>query len=146
MMFQDTTQPKLPILCIEDDADTCNLIEFIFEQEGWKIVTCERAQCLKVIKEGNFAAIILDNYFGELSGIEICEEIRKLDQKTPVVFFSGESRSVEMSKAKAAGADDYLVKPNDFEKLLPTTLKLIEQAYTSENFMQTSQSSSNKSD
>lgn len=118
---------RLPVLCIEDDADTCNLIEFIFAEAGWKIETCERLECLSKVRENAYAAVILDNYFGEMSGVEICAEIRKFDRRLPIIIFSGESRSLEMSKALEAGADDYLIKPQDLDRLLPRVTELIQK-------------------
>lgn len=121
-------QNNLTILCIEDDEDTCNLVTFVFEQEGCKVEACSETECLKLLREEKFSAIILDNYFIEISGVEICQELRSFDKTTPVIFFSGESRQTEIDKALAAGANTYLVKPNDFEKLVPTTIKLIEES------------------
>jgi DNA-binding response OmpR family regulator len=121
-------QNNLPILCIEDDEDTCNLVTFVFEQEGYKVEACSRTDCLKLIHEEKFAAVILDNYFIETSGVSICQELRSFDKTTPVIFFSGESRQSEIDKALAAGANVYLVKPNDFQKLVPTAIRLIEGA------------------
>ncbi len=119
-------QDNLAILCIEDDKDTCDLVTFVFEQEGFKVEACSKIDCLKIIREEKFAAVILDNYFIETSGVEICQELRSFDKTTPVIFFSGEARQSEIDKAVTAGANTYLVKPNDFEKLVPTTIKLIE--------------------
>lgn len=121
-MNQNTSR----ILCIEDDEDTCELVTFVFKQEGYNVESCRSAECLKIIYEEKFLAIILDNYFIEKSGVEICREIRAFDQKTPIIFFSGEARQTEIDKALAAGANRYLVKPNDFDKLLPTTIELVE--------------------
>ena len=117
----------LKILCIEDDEDTCDLVTFIFAQEGYKVESCSQVECLKLIREEKFLAVILDNYFIDKSGVEICRELRNFDKTTPVIFFSGEARQSEIEKAISAGANDYLIKPNDFEKLLPTTIKLIEE-------------------
>lgn len=121
-------QNDLTILCIEDDKDTCELVTFMFEQEGYKVEACSKTDCLKLISEEKFSAVILDNYFIETSGVNICQELRSFDKTTPVIFFSGEARQAEIDKALAAGANTYLVKPTDFEKLLPTTIKLIEEA------------------
>jgi DNA-binding response OmpR family regulator len=121
---------KLKILCIEDDVDTCELVTFVFHNAGYKVETCSQADCLKLIHEEKFKAIILDNYFDGLSGIEICRKIRSSDQTTPVIFLSGEARQAEIDKALETGANAYLIKPNDFEKLVPTTIKLIEQFQT----------------
>lgn len=113
------------ILYIEDDEDTCELISFVFEKEGYKILACGQKECLKMIEDEEFSAVILDNYFGEISGIEICRRIRALSADIPIVFFSGEAREIEINKAIQAGATLYLVKPLDFEKLLPSVTKLI---------------------
>ena len=121
-------QNDLKILCIEDDKDTCELVTFVFEHEGYKVESCSRTDCLKLIHEEKFLAIVLDNYFIETSGVNICQEFRSFDKTTPVIFFSGEVRQAEIDKALAAGANAYLVKPEDFEKLVPTTIKLIEDA------------------
>ncbi len=124
------TEMKLTILCIEDDEDTCDLVHFVFNSAGYEIESCGQADCLKIIHQKKFAAIVLDNYFHGLSGIDICREIRSFDQITPIVFLSGEVRQTEIDKAIAAGANSYLTKPTDFEKLVPTTVKLIEQFQT----------------
>ncbi len=124
------TEPKLKILCIEDDKDTCELITFVFKQACYEVKTCSQLDCLELIHKEKFSAIILDNHFIEKSGVDICQELRSFDQATPVVFFSGEARETEIDKALTAGANAYLVKPNDFEKLVPTTIKLTE-AYQS---------------
>lgn len=121
-------QNTLTILCIEDDEDTCELITFVFNQADYEVKTCSDKDCLKVVHEENFQAIVLDNYFVGVSGISICAELRSFDKTTPIIFFSGESRQSEINKALAAGADTYLIKPNDFEKLVPTTIKLIEDS------------------
>ena len=121
-------ETKSRILCIEDDMDTCELVTFVFTQSGYEITSCNQTDCLKILHEEKFLAIILDNYFDGLSGINICQDIRTVDPTTPIIFLSGEARQTEIDKAITAGADAYLIKPNDFEKLVPTTIKFIEQS------------------
>lgn len=123
-------QDNVSILCIEDDEDTCQLVSFVFKQEGYEVKTCSSKDCLKIIEHEHFSAIILDNYFGELNGVDICREIRLLHPNTPIIFFSGEVRQAERDKAMAAGATTYLIKPNDFERLVETAIKLIESPQT----------------
>lgn len=126
-MSVDKIQSQNSVLCVEDDEDTCTLLRFVFEQEGFIVTTCSVKDCLKVVERRIFSAIILDNYFGDLDGVEICKEIRNLHPATPIVFFSGEVRQSERDKALAAGASAYLIKPDDFEKLVEITLKLIKE-------------------
>ena len=118
---------KSKILCIEDDKDTCDLVTFVFKQAGYEIKSCGQTECLKLIHEEKFSAIILDNYFDGMSGTEICLKIRDFDQTTPIIFLSGEARQAEIDKAIAAGANAYLIKPNDFERLTDTVIKFIEE-------------------
>ena len=119
---------NLEILCIEDDKDTCELVTYVFEKGGYQVESCGRMDCLSLIHERKFKAVILDNYFLEISGVNICQEIRSFDKITPIIFFSGEVRQSEIDKALAAGANAYLTKPMDFKKLLPTTIKLITES------------------
>ena len=122
------TEPKTRILCIEDDKDTCDLISFVFKQTGYEIESCSQLDCLQLIHEEKFLAIILDNYFEGRNGTEICQEIRSFDRETPIIFLSGEARQTEIDKAFAAGANAYLIKPNDFEKLTETVITLMEES------------------
>jgi DNA-binding response OmpR family regulator len=121
---------KSQILCIEDDEDTCELVTFVFNRAGYEIKSCSQADCLKNTHEEMFLAIILDHYFDGINGVDICEEIRSFDKTTPIIFLSGEARQTEIDKAMSAGANAYLIKPTDFEKLVPTTIEFIEQSQT----------------
>jgi DNA-binding response OmpR family regulator len=113
------------ILCIEDDEDSRDLIAFVFRQAGCRIKTCSEQSWLTIMKEDHYAAVILDNHLSGLSGTEICQRIHILHPKTPIIFFSGESRQSEINKAMNAAAALYLIKPLDFEKLVPSVMKLI---------------------
>jgi two-component system phosphate regulon response regulator PhoB len=119
------------ILCIDDDNDTCELIKFVFEQTNFQITTCRTPnEGLQNARRDGFGAIILDNRFAGTTGIDICREIRRFDAKTPIVLFSADARPSEKEKAYTAGANSYLVKPNDFEKLTETVISLIENRNT----------------
>jgi DNA-binding response OmpR family regulator len=115
------------ILCIDDDNDTCELVAFAFKQENYEVVSCSSAEegMLKA-RKGNFGAIILDNRFEGTSGAEICKEIRSFDSNTPIIFFSGEARTKEIGSALESGANAYLVKATDFERLTDTVIQFIE--------------------
>lgn len=116
------------ILCIEDDDDTCQLIEFIFKQIDYEVISCITAsEGLKKAESRNFSAVILDNWLSETTGVEICKRIRVFDSVTPIIFFSGEARPVEKQKAMNAGANEYLVKPDDLDRLTQTVINLIQK-------------------
>lgn len=121
-------QSSSAILCVDDDRDNRELLAFVFEQEGFEVKTCGTiSDCLFQAKETIFSAIVLDNHFRKTNGVEICREIRWFDPITPIIFYSGEARQSEIEKALAAGANAYLVKPKDFERLTETVSKLIKE-------------------
>ena len=123
------TQSGQEILCIDDDRDTCELVEFMFEQRGYKVISCSTGEeGLTRARNEQFGAIILDNRFHGSDGANICQEIRKFDHSTPIIFFTGEARLQEKEKALSAGANEYLIKPNDLDKLTDTIINFIEAA------------------
>ncbi len=122
------TQQNKSIFVCEDDADSSELLRFMFELEGYSVVACDNAEeCLEQARQDKFQAIILDNRLGNVSSVEVCQQIRKTHPTLPIIFYSGEARRPEIDKALAAGADDYLVKPLDFERLLPIVAGLVKR-------------------
>ena len=119
---------KLTVLCVEDDKDNSDLITFLFESEGFDATTCSTVEeCLRQALHKKFDAIILNNRLGHTTTIGACQEIRKNDPNLPIIFYSGEARPKEIEKALEECIDAYLVKPDDFEKLVPTIVSLIEK-------------------
>jgi two-component system nitrogen regulation response regulator GlnG len=119
---------KKTILCVDDNKDNCDLLTFIFEQQGFDVTACESIEEGSIqIRKRKYSAVVLDNYFGDTTSLEVCKEFRWIDPHVPIIFYSGEARESEIEKAIAAGADAYLIKPNDFEKLVPTVIALTEE-------------------
>ena len=113
------------ILYVEDDADARRLLRFLLESEGYQIKTCKTSEeGLETARQTNFSVIILDYYLPNINGVEICREIRTYDQETPIIFYSGAAYHKDKEKGLAAGAQAYLVKPNDFDKIIETIAQL----------------------
>ena len=119
---------KQSILCVDDNKDNLELMTFVFENDGFDVTACKSLEdCLSEIRQNHFAAIILDNRFGNRSSVEVCKEIRSLKPTTPIVFYSGEARQVEIDKALQACGDAYLVKPLGLDILTETVNRLIKK-------------------
>ncbi len=122
------SQNKRSILCVEDDKDNSDLLTYLFESEGFDVTTCDTVEeCLYHALQKNFDAIILDNRLGHTTTLGACQEIREHDPNVPIIYYSGESRPKEIEKALSECAVAYLVKPDDFEKLVPTIIRLIQE-------------------
>jgi DNA-binding response OmpR family regulator len=113
------------ILYVEDDRDNRDLLQFMFENAGYQLKTCATGEeALQVARRNGIAAYILDNWLGDMSGVQLCQEIRTFDRKTPIVFFSGVSYSKDRKEGLTAGAQSYLVKPDDLDKIIETVEQL----------------------
>lgn len=114
------------ILCVEDDKDSLELLQFLLGKEGFQVVSCLTSrEALQLAERNSFSAIILDNRLADISGIEICREIRAYDKQTPIIFFTASAYPKDREAGMAAGANDYLVKPDDLERIAETINHLV---------------------
>ena len=118
------------ILCVDDNEDNNELLQFLFENEGYKVITCSTAdECSECIMDNDFSAIILDYRLPDKDGLDILREIKESNPHLPIVFFTADAVETSRQKSIEAGADAYLVKPNDLTNIVPTVIKLIETNY-----------------
>ena len=61
----------------------------------------------------------------EKDGVDVCREIRDSGDETPIIFYSADARESTSEVAIEAGADAFLVKPNDLMKVLETVTNLV---------------------
>jgi len=108
------------VLVIDDDEDILEILNVIFQENGYDIVlsnTGEAAEHIRVIQPD---IVLLDvRIVGSAkSGIEICREIKsQLETRhLPVMLVSGESDLAVI--AQDCGADSYVAKPFDIFDLL----------------------------
>jgi CheY-like chemotaxis protein len=85
----------------------------MLEQAGFQVTTVESGvECLKLAQgDEHFDLYLLDYTFPDVSGVTVCEEIRKSDMKTPILFYSGRAMPQDKEAAMRAGAQAYLIKP-----------------------------------
>lgn len=117
------------ILCTEDDPDSRDLLVCILENEGYHVtVTGNSAHALAIAKREGFDLILVDNWMPGLSGQELTAEIRKFNQSTPILFYSGAAYESDKQDARDAGAQGYLIKPEGISELVDEVAKLIAEA------------------
>jgi DNA-binding response OmpR family regulator len=120
------TPYKKRILCVDDDEDTCAMLCALLGLVKCEVSTAgTAAEALEMIDGGGFDLYLLDNWLPGGSGAELCGKIREADPSTPVVFYSGAALDSEREEALAAGAQAYLVKPNDLGLLVETVNNLL---------------------
>lgn len=117
------------ILFVDDHQDTLDLFVVALTQENYEVVTAtsiERA--LYETKAQHFDLVVLDSRVGDDSGVDLCRNIRELDQITPILFYSGVAYEKDKAEALNAGAQGYLVKPASIAELYQTVRELISKS------------------
>lgn len=120
--------PVVRILCVEDDKDWCEVMELILEGEikNLKLTSVGTiSEALISMENLSFDFYILDFALPDGMGIELCRKIRQTNLTTPIIFYSAMAQNVDKNDAMAAGANEYLVKPNDLDKFTTKDWKIL---------------------
>ena len=122
-----TSGARKRIMCVEDDEDTRDMMHFLLGEYGYEpVIAASVSDALERARSGGLALCILDPWFIESNGIELCQQIRTFDSDMPIVFYSGAAYESDIQKGLDAGAQAYVVKP-DFDHLKETIDRLIDQ-------------------
>lgn len=118
------------ILIIEDERDLNNVISKHLRKKGYSTDSAyDGEEGLDFLEFGNYDLIILDVMMPRLDGYQFIEKIREDKNFTPVLMLTAKSLVENKVKALDLGADDYLVKPFDFEELLARVRAMIRRNY-----------------
>jgi DNA-binding response OmpR family regulator len=100
------------VLVIEDDKSIADLIEIHLKDMNCAVTKCYDGEdgLSKALNE-NYDLIVLDLMLPNLGGLEICKEIRKEDDYTPILMLTSKSEEIDKVIGLEVGADDYLTKP-----------------------------------
>lgn len=116
------------VLFVEDTSDTRDLVEFSLKAEGFNVVTAQTAdEGLAQARTQNFALILLDIGLPDKDGLELCREIRRFDQATPILFYTAFAELLDEQEAYKAGAQGCLRKPEDTARLGEVARKLVDR-------------------
>ena len=107
----------------------------MLERAGFQVTAVSNgADCLAFATSGqHFDLYLLNHTFPDASGVTICETLREFDKDTPILFYSGRAMEKEKEAALKAGAQDYLIKPNDLFSVADHVAKWIKEAKTGGN-------------
>ena len=106
------------ILIVEDDPNIRRGLEDSLSAFGYQVVTAEDgAQGFSRFQEHAWDLIILDIMMPEMSGYDLCREMRKHDANTPILFLSAKGEEIDKVLGLELGADDYITKPFGIREL-----------------------------
>ena len=100
------------ILIIEDEKRVADLLKAGLEENGYQtMVAYDGAMGLRLFQSFSFQLVISDIILPKLDGFELCKEIRKCNEKVPILMLTALGSADDKLEGFDAGADDYMVKP-----------------------------------
>jgi CheY-like chemotaxis protein len=113
------TKEQKCILAVDDTAFFLTVLKTTLQNSKYKLV-CVRSgeDALKFFENHKADLLLLDIEMPDMNGYELAGEIRKIGQKAPIIFLTGNAKKENVTKALAAGAADFVVKPINKEVIL----------------------------
>ncbi|MGR3615613.1 MAG: phosphate regulon transcriptional regulator PhoB [Paracoccaceae bacterium] len=114
-----STQPV--VLVVEDEMAQREILAYNLQSEGYRVLKAENGEdALMVVDEDTPDVIVLDWMMPNLSGIEVCRQLKSRSQTRaiPVIMLSARSEEVDKVRGLETGADDYVVKPYSLAELM----------------------------
>lgn len=109
----------MKILVIEDEADLNRSIVKLLKTKQYSVDSAyDGEEALDYIRVSNYDVIILDIMMPKLDGLGVLKYLRNRQIKTPVLMLTAKDSIQDKVTGLDSGADDYLVKPFEFDELL----------------------------
>ncbi|MBO8140030.1 MAG: response regulator transcription factor [Thermosipho sp. (in: Bacteria)] len=116
----------MKVLIVEDDAKLRRLLELEFTHEKFEVKTSEYGEdAIYIYEEFKPDVVILDVMLPDIDGTEVAKQIRKIDPEAGIIMLTALSETKNKVEGLESGADDYVVKPFDFEELLARVKALL---------------------
>lgn len=117
------------ILIVEDEEKVASFIKKgLFTQGYLGEIACTGQEALAIYSQSKFDLVILDIGLPDMNGLEVCEKIREVNSKVPILMLTALGSVGDKLSGFAVGTDDYLVKPFDFMELLVRIKALLKRS------------------
>jgi len=107
------------ILIIEDDPDIAQLISMHVSEAGYLVeLAGSGEQGLRCFEDKRPDLLVLDLMLPGIDGLEVCKQVRRKDERIPVLMLTAKSTELDRVLGLELGADDYLTKPFSVVELM----------------------------
>jgi two-component system, OmpR family, response regulator MprA len=127
----NTSSPAAPptVLIVEDRREVLDVLQRTLTHNGYRVRTAGDGEAgLAAALEHQPDLVILDVGLPKLSGLQVARELRTRGFSAPVLMLTARITVADRVSGLDAGADDYLVKPFDYEELLARVKALLRRS------------------
>ena len=118
------------ILLLEDDASLIDGLAYSLKKNGFDVDVSHTVREAKqrLPDLGNYVLLILDVSLPDGTGFEVCERVRKENQRIPIIFLTASDEEVNVIRGLDSGGDDYITKPFKLGELCSRIRALLRRA------------------
>ncbi|MGX7101718.1 response regulator transcription factor [Gemella sanguinis] len=120
----------MKILVVEDERDLNRIITKHLKKNNYSVDSCfDGQEALDFISYSEYDLIITDIMMPNVNGYEFIDKLRANKNNTPVIMLTAKDTLEDKIVGLDSGADDYIVKPFEFEELLARIRVLMRRNY-----------------
>lgn len=120
----------MKILVVEDEKDLNRVITKHLKKNNYSVDSCfDGEQALDYVLYGEYNLIITDIMMPKIDGYEFIKQLRVKGNSTPVIMLTAKDSLDDKILGLDSGADDYIVKPFEFDELLARIRVLMRRNY-----------------
>ncbi len=124
---------KTPVLVIDDEIDVLKLVEFLLWNTEYELLKASDAERgLQLVREQQPAAVIVDIMMPRMDGFTVLQRIREIKPEMPVIIFTARSTHSDEKKAEELGANGFIAKPFNRQKLIAVLESALKTAPTTD--------------
>lgn len=117
------------ILIVEDELKVANFVKRGLEENDFEAdIAYDGLIGLKMTQQNDYQVILIDINIPIINGFELCKEIRKTNNRIPILMLTALSATDNKVMGFESGADDYLVKPFEFRELIARIKALLKRS------------------
>jgi DNA-binding response OmpR family regulator len=110
---------KKTILVVDDEPHIVLGLRDALEFEGFRVISAAAGkEGIALARSESPDAIVLDLMLPDLNGYAVCEEIRRIDPRVPILMLTARSQETDKVRGLDSGADDYVTKPFGVNELI----------------------------
>jgi len=119
----------MKLLLIEDEPKTAQTLKLGLEENHYNVDLAYDGQMgLLLAKRNKYDVIISDIILPGINGLDLCDQLRKGGNNTPILLLTALGQTNDKVAGFDSGADDYLVKPFEFNELLARIRSLMKRS------------------
>jgi len=120
----------MKILLAEDEVDLNNVVTRYLKKNGYSVDSVlDGEEALDYLEYGEYDLVILDIMMPKVDGFEVIKKLRNKGNHTSVLMLTARDSADDKVKGLDLGADDYIVKPFDFNELLARIRAVVRRKY-----------------